>query len=509
MYKCHKHLSELYGKTQFYRSLSKTNHEDILVSGWQEKTEQGFRTVGDTAFIYNVCFVKHTAAVGKRVNYAGFEEVGMFNNLIKCYNSTKPCWKQGTKNIGYAVLAGTGGEMEKGTIDASKMFEDPDTYELLPFWDDQKRESSKSLYIPELPYKLNRTQESPCAFFLPGTMVLDEFKSGHCTTDVPAAQQALENIRNVMRRGKNPEALLQQIQYFPITVQEAFLSSSYNSFPVALLQDQVERITLDSRLRNIGIRGDLEFKEGELVFTPNADLREADYPVVKGRKNEGCIVIYEMPYKTGSVIPHRLYIAGADPYTQDEAASSDSLGSTFVYKRMYKADKTYDVIVAEYTGRPLTADDFHEKCRKLYMFYNATCLYENNVPGMKQYFQIKNSLHLLAVQPNIVNDIILNPISSRTYGICNSAKMKAFIIESIRTWLLTEYEPGRYNLEKIYSLNLLKELINYTPTGNFDRVIAFGLCLIQDQEWHRVSVEKANSASKANFGQEIFQYYDW
>jgi len=45
------------------------------------------------------------------------------------------------------------------------------------------------------------------------------------------------------------------------------------------------------------------------------------------------------------------------------------------------------MIVAEYTGRPATAEDYYENVRKLLLYYNARLLYENQWKGLATYFK--------------------------------------------------------------------------------------------------------------------------
>ena len=47
------------------------------------------------------------------------------------------------------------------------------------------------------------------------------------------------------------------------------------------------------------------------------------------------------------------------------------------------------------------------------------------------------------------------------------------------------------NLHTIKSIPLLKELIAYDREGNFDRVIAFMLCILQAQEMHKIHLEES------------------
>ena len=84
---------------------------------------------------------------------------------------------------------------------------------------------------------------------------------------------------------------------------------------------------------------------------------------------EGAVEILQMPEKdsTGKIFPNR-YILSCDPYDNDQAESK-SLGSVFVL------DLWTDRIVAEYTGRPMFADDFYEIARRMCLFYNGRMNY--------------------------------------------------------------------------------------------------------------------------------------
>ena len=490
------HLSNM-RNTEFYINLIKDNYRDELLGGIRVKDEEG-RWVNTNLgrAVSNINFrTSHTAANGKSCDFFYFEEIGMFNNLIEAYNSSVPCWKDGTYSFGFALLAGTGGDMDKGSIDAQKMFDDPDTYDLLAFKDDES-DRSTNYYIPPLPYTIGRVGASKSSFFLPGTMVLNDHKDSVGMTNMETATNALLERRERLKRGKDLNSLFKEIQYYPFTIAEAFLIGNSNIFPTALLQERLSLLESSESLKNFGMRGTLSWIENKVEFTVNSLSREVSFPTKNTGNKEGCVVIYEHPYTDPEgLIPNNLYIAGCDPYTQDQADSSPSLGSIMIYKRFVNAKTTSNIVVAEYTGRPLKSDDFYEICRMLLIYYNASCLYENNVPGMKQYFEMKNCLRLLAPQPSIIKDIIKDSTVDRNYGINVSNPIKIYMVNRITTWLLSEYEEGKFFIDRIFSINLLKELIYYNDDDNFDRVISFGLCLIQDDDYHRVKVTETKKKS--------------
>lgn len=468
-------------KTEFHIPCLTDKIENGIFSGYQEKTAAGWKNKLSDRIIHNRNFSKKvTACNGLSANIIIFEEIGMWNPscpLIDCYTSAEPCWKDGDTWFGVPMLFGTGGDMKSGaSLDAKKMFEDPETYNLLSFHDEESPD-----------YKT--------AFFLPGWKVLNDYKDEYGISLKEPAIQAIQNNRDKLKKAKNLDALLKYVQYYPLNPEEAFLVSTGNSFPVELLQNQVEKIMKTSSLYNLGMKGWCEFDEhGKSKFTPDPMAREVGYPIVKGNKKEGCVTIYEHPIKIADQVPMLLYLAGTDPYAQDKAESSDSVASTFIYKRFYDTSHTHDVIVAEYTGRPESSEEYYENLRKLLLYYNAKTLYENNINELKIYFQSRIATHLLFPQPSIVEDILKDSLTDRRFGIHMTQQIKFYLLQEINNYLRSEFEEGHYNTEKIYSIPLLQELINYNDKGNFDRVIAFGLCLIQNKEMFRLETKKINES---------------
>lgn len=517
MQKVQMHLEGLVD-TEFYHNKLKNDPQKEIRSGYEITTQDGTKTrAGFNSRIYNIVFKdKHTAANGKSASHFGFEEVGMFDNLLASYNSSEPCWKEGTRWFGTPFLAGTGGDMEKGSVDAQKMFYDPDTYNLLSF----------DTYIGE-----NSSLGYKVCFFTPAWFGLNDFKNENGDTEVERAKKQLMIDREKKRKGRNHGAYIQELQYYPFTPEEAFIQSGSGIFPRALIQEQLDRILTYKNLQGIAQRGRLEWRlSGEAggktskdVNIPNVigsidvinkfnsttiykeegmqntsvkfikyeGAQEVDYPTKLKAIHEGCVTIYEHPETTSDgKIPYGLYIAGTDPYAVDESGESESLGSTFVFKRYFHAGTTSNVIVAEYTGRPRTLDDYAEGLRKLLVYYNAKCLYENMVGGVKEYFERKKCLNLLYEQPQVLSNIQKDSVVKRSHGIHMSQKIKLYALGKIRDYILEEFEPGRFKVEHMYCVNLLKELMDYDDIRNFDRVIAFGLCMIFDVEMLEIRVRK-------------------
>jgi hypothetical protein len=188
-------------------------------------------------------------------------------------------------------------------------------------------------------------------------------------------------------------------------------------------------------------------------------------------------VIWEHPNKDASP---GLYIAGVDSYDYDES-STTSLGSCFIYKRVQSIEQYSDIIVAEYTGRPKSAEEFYENVRKLLLYYNARAMYENQNKGIFVYFTNKHCDYLLADQPDIINDIVSNSKVNRKKGCHMNKQIKQWGEGLIKDWLNDENSAGKKNLYNIMSEPLLEELIAYNDVGNFDRCLTKGTLITTDK----------------------------
>lgn len=327
------------------------------------------------------------------------------------------------------------------------------------------------------------------AFFFPGYLNMANCYDSNGNSDVTKALLSILKDRYFVKyHSTNINAISKRIAEIPITPQEAMLKSRGNIFPVTQLTQRLNEMDNNPTFHDSTYVGELvQNSKGEIIFQPTKDEPIREYPI-KNNKEAGAIEIWKMPEKDsyGKVMQNR-YIIGHDPVDQD-AADTASLTSTFVL------DTFTDQIVAEYTGRQQFADDNFEIVRKLCLFYNAKCLYEQNKKGLFAYFQKFNCLWLLKDTPQYLKDV--DVVKAIGYG--NNAKgvnatlpVNNYANERIRDWLLkpvtsinpdTGEETTVPNLAFIRSRALLKELIAFNPDINVDRVRALGMVMLYREE---------------------------
>jgi len=433
---------------------------------------------------------------GKRGQLILWEEGGKFPELIKAWQVAQSLVEKDGIAYGLMIGFGTGGTEEADYEGLKELFLYPDGYNALPFkniWDDGGGKCG--FFVPDYVNMYGHDKE--------GRPLMD----ADGNTDYQISMRYGLAAREVVLKGANDRnAIDRYIAEHPFNPAEACLQLAGNIYPKEELIRHLAYIRNTESIKNYKQVGDLDFGlDGAIKWTPSKRQRDiVKYKLRKDDYKAGQVVIWEHPVDNP---PHGLYIAGCDPYDHDQAATSDSLGSVLIYKRFQNFESYSDLVVAEYTGRPDTVNEFFETVRKLVMYYNARLLYENEKPGLFAYFSNKHSEHLLAEQPDIIKSIIKDSTVKRQRGIHMATGIKDWAELKVRDWLNEEYEPGKKNLTKLMSEGLIEELISYNREGNFDRAIAFMLVMVFKEEIHNRHVKKSNDDEKSNnlFRVPLFQ----
>ena len=433
------------------------------------------------------------------------EEAGIFKNLTSMYNMIRPSVEHGSKVFGEIFAYGTAGDDQSDFTAFAEMFYSPEGYNLEPLDNvfDKEGQGRKK-----------------CCFFFPAYLNYDEScidKNGN--SDVSKALLMILYDRYKVKYGTTDiNTIVKRISQYPIVPQEAMLRSHGNIFPVTELNARLNELDNNPNAFDDVYVGELtqDSKTGEVKFNPTIDLPIRDFPT-KDNKVKGALEIFEMPKKNGEgKVPFERYICSADPYDAD-CSNTMSLGSIFVM------DLWTDMIVAEYTGRPAFAEDFYEICRKLCLFYNCRCMYEQNIMGMFSYFSSHNAVHLLAETPEYL--VQRNMIKSIGYG--NKAvgirAIPAVIngaFKMIQTWLRKEIvsietdadgnntEVKIPNLYRIKNRALLKELVLWNPQGNFDRVMSLVQLILYREDKMVLYHGNLRHTEEVSSGMEKDDYWD-
>jgi hypothetical protein len=408
------------------------------------------------------------AANGTRPNLVALDEIGFMNNIKEAWAAIEATQQSKEKKNLVIWALGTGGLVSgKAALYAESIFRNPQDYNCLVFED-----------IFE-----NR---GDIGYFVPFWKTLNEFKSKpDYITDEKRAMLYIEHRRKEAKKSDDPSVYQGEIINGPIFPSEAFLVVEGSYFPTLFLKNHLSELEGGTHRKYLdsSFKGNLIFNDqGEIEFSSVQDIKPIrNYPLKKNDPKAGCVEIWVKPQKNEEgVVPRGTFIAGMDVVDKAKATTS-SLPSIVIMNRFTRQ------IVAEYTGRTDDPNDFYEICRKLLLYYNATGMYEQNLPGLFTYFEKKKCLYLLADTPyQLRNAETFKQGSNTSKGINASGTVNSTARDFIKSWLLENISNNSDTrvLELIYSPAIIKELIMWNPDGNFDRVSSLGMLM-----WHDATTQ--------------------
>ena len=474
-------------KTISYKSKKYWNNYTFKVEPYKVDEYYGFTVDNNHLFVLGDLTITHNT----------------FPRLIDLYNVMLPSVQEGDYVFGLMYLQGTAGDNESDFAGAQEIMYNPKGYNMYA--------------LPNVFDKYNQGKPH-FVFFFPGYINRKGCYNKDGVSDIiQALIEILLNRYRVKYNSTDPNTVIKTIAEVPITPAEAIIKTGVNMFPVTDLTERLGQIDANPTEYDDVYVGELAINNNrEVEFKPTPVQSIRDFPH-KDNKIEGAVEIYNMPEKdkSGKVFENR-YILGCDPYDDDES-NTMSLGSVWVL------DLWTDKIVAEYTGRPLFADDFYEICRKLCLMYNGRMNYENNKKGLFAYFSKMNCLYLLTDVLDFLKDKDMvkgGSYGNKAKGTNATAAVNAYARNLLRSWLLKpitiiqtidgeEKEVVVPNLYTLRSRALIKELILYNSEGNFDRISAMGMLMLLREDKMilyngNVSRDKEEEASASYLGNDPF-----
>lgn len=490
------HSSISYKKPNFKNPKDKNGWYDLLIS--DRKSLLNFKDNIKLLIEYKNMNLERIASdlinkknqIPKEVNNLRFEVVKNIEFLGECpvYNLTA-----GNTNTYLAngiVTHNTGGTLRNDS-DAEKFFKSPESRNFLAL-DYPNKKGKYGLFIDGLK-RMEGKVETTFGNYLKtekGILIPEDselYNLKFWNTDINKSKAKIQEELEQALQDHDPKAYLKQRMYFPEDPDDCFLTDDGNDFPIDALREHLNYLELS------------ESKEQSVVLyrTPDGTVSTkaapdylkpvADFPVQKGTIKDAPIVIFEEPIANP---PYGLYISGADPYNQSQSKNSESLGSIYIYKRLYDAagGTFQDSIVASYTARPSTMKEWHENAEMLLEYYNAVCMPENEGGTFIQYFDQKNKAHMLADGVSFLKTIApSSSIEGRIKGLPATVAVQRFWMNLIKEYLKELIQVGedenkapifKMGLIRILDKALLKEFIAYkSDKGNYDRIYAFGHAL--------------------------------
>lgn len=486
-----------------------------------KRMSNGIRDVHAIISIANINMGRKTSTqktAGLTPATAIFDEVGK-GPIKKPYTAAMPSYDTPYGWRLSPILAGTGGEVELSK-DAQEMFSDPDTYNLLVMdWDILNRRSMKG----------KTWKERKWAMFVPGQMAnsgvkrtiglgdylgkpddkkLNKIKID--ATDFEASTNKLNEERKKLST-KDRVAYTSHTMFYPFTIDDCFLSSSQNLFPVEYAIKHKNDLLESGQYS--GMLCDVFLESGNKLGTTKSNKQLAGFPF-SGGVIDAPVQIFEMPQSNR--FDDFIYVAGQDPYKQAKS-DTPSLGAFYVFKRRVGIRDPYAYrIVASYVSRPSSIDQFCRTCEVLQKGYGAICLMENADQMYEQYLNRKSgmpaSFFLFAGEAIANKYVKAGSRQNSKLGLYPTPGNQNLLFSCVVDYCWQDFVVGYDDqtglditvkgVELIDDIALLDEIIQYKPGLNVDRIIAFGHALVlaryfdDNNYMPKSKIEEMNNARK-------------
>ena len=486
-----------------------------------KRMSNGVRDVHAIISIANINMGRKTSTqktAGLTPATAIFDEVGK-GPIKKPYTAAMPSYDTPYGWRLSPILAGTGGEVELSK-DAQEMFSDPDTYNLLVMdWDILNRRAMKG----------KTWKERKWAMFVPGQMAnsgvkrtiglgdylgkpddkkLNKIKID--ATDFEASTNKLNEERKKLST-KDRVAYTSHTMFYPFTIDDCFLSSYQNLFPVEYAIKHKNDLLESGQYS--GMLCDVFLESGNKLGTTKSNKQLAGFPF-SGGVIDAPVQIFEMPQSNR--FDDFIYVAGQDPYKQAKS-DTPSLGAFYVFKRRVGIRDPYAYrIVASYVSRPSSIDQFCRTCEVLQKGYGAICLMENADQMYEQYLNRKSgmpaSFFLFAGEAIANKYVKAGSRQNSKLGLYPTPGNQNLLFSCVVDYCWQDFVVGYDDqtglditvkgIELIDDIALLDEIIQYKPGLNVDRIIAFGHALVlaryfdDNNYMPKSKIEEMNNARK-------------
>lgn len=429
---------------------------------------------------------KTEVAAGTTAKSFIMDEIGKYG-FGPAFAAAAPAFKGKNGWRAVPILVGTGGAFDHGK-DAESFFYNPEANNFASVISEETGNKT-GLFLSGV-YRQDCKEKQTLAQWLKDErgLVLPKNSDLHKIEINVANKEKAKKLIMAEREAKklNPDRTLylKEIMYYPLTIDECFLSSQENMFDIESAKRQKQKLL---NVERQGTPVVLFNDEGTIKHEFTDKLPISNFPLKQSDSKDAPIVIYEFPMEDP---PYGLYVAGVDPYRQGKSAYSSSLGAVYIYKRMHSiiGDKYADMFVASYCARPDKKETWEEQARLLIKYYNARTLCENDEISFIDYMISKGDSHYLERQPQWLSEIVPNTTVQREFGIHRSAeKIRTFLHGSLKKYLeesiFKETDENGVTVKEILGVSkildpvLLEEVIQFNDDLNTDRLVAAELAV--------------------------------
>ena len=495
-------------------NINKAFYLPRLKTDWNEKLDLGVRFNNYETDVYSTLSITNAeggsteassekGAGGSPIGYI-IDEIGKFN-FKEVLEGAKPSFFFEGKSKLVWILSGTGGN-ETLSKDAREVLSNPADNDLvLMNWSRLDRS------VPEEALTWDSSKSKPFSIFVPGQMCYRMPAEGEPAPKLDTTLgeylgkgkdsvlnkikmrktdwiKATKSIESYVEKARRPDEKERRKSYYPLKTEHCFITSSHNPFPLSRINDRIEMLErTQHKERPVDILRD----NGGWYRTEFSGKKKAETHH-QGGIVDAPIMIYDNNIPEEKP-PRYKYIGGHDGY-KTAVSNTSSLGANCIVERGPISGSAYPTerLVAMYAARPDKIQDYCKTCVLMHDVWNAQINYENIDTAIEQYLEGLNR-----------TDEVLGPYLSfaksnnKKYGRTNQNHGKygttASKVSKDRWMALVinhakeEHVVGRddndkdiieFGVDYIDDIDLLKEMRDWTPDGNFDRLVAWGHALL-------------------------------
>ena len=355
------------------------------------KNKQGERTTYSEYLIRNLDGGKNTENLaGPTTSSLLLDEIGK-GDFLEAFIAAQPALRTPFGWRGTPIFVGTSGSFDKSE-DLQRFRANLDTYNFSEIELKDEKGTSISFFPGWMSSNAKRKKVRLSNYLrIPKGSELDTIPIHVVANPHEEIQRILDYRQSLLDSGEVVLAK-KETMYYPLSEEELFLIDEADNVYSDCKELAIQHLAYLESIEDDAEYGFMTRNEaGKAIFGPAKNsFPIQSFPTDDKEDKDAPVIIWAHP------LPGQefgiLHVSGADPYNQDEAFNSPSLGTLYVFRRTYDPVKGFmqESFVASYSARPKSITKWREQVRLLLEYYGATCLPENEEPGFIRWFDEKS-----------------------------------------------------------------------------------------------------------------------
>jgi hypothetical protein len=440
------------------------DNDDEIMAGYSIKNQLGsYEEQGSKNTLYlRTMYTNPNMFKGLYLNDVVCEEMGEFDKWLEFYSASKDCLMNGHQQVGTMLSFGTAGNINKGSKDFRKAWNEAENFNFIKFM------------IPATRFYFYGGATEPTRQLPTASELYKKYKPYEligCEDYLLSEKHILERRANFLKAG-NLKQYNEDLQNNPLNETELFRKTSDNNFNIQKLNNQ--QIVIDQLEYRKYTNYSLEWvknDKGELKMP----LQVKAIPLKMDDSTDQFISIVdgEHPRKGYS----NLYVSGLDGYDQDKAKASKSLGAMCIRIRAnFINNAMQNAPIAVICCRPKRKEMFYDLCLKAAVYYNLidNVLVDVGAALVMEYFREHGGWKYLAERPRKFE----SETSEQTHE--KGVRLTNFSRPRMSSLMQADVEDNSHNY---WFEELIKQLGNFDEIevgSDNDLADAHGLSLMQD-----------------------------